>query len=72
MVTINTDNIGISNANLTDNFMLLTQMCPSITRLQILQLLRNGLEQAFFDKALKNRLLRLFNEDIYRTIMHLN
>jgi adenosine deaminase len=46
-VTINTDNIGISAATLTDNFLLLPRLCPGITRLQILQLVHNGIDQAF-------------------------
>ncbi len=46
-VTVNTDNIGISSASLTDNFMLLPRLCPGITRLHVLHLLRNSIDQAF-------------------------
>ncbi|MEP7266150.1 MAG: hypothetical protein ABI844_00895 [Saprospiraceae bacterium] len=70
-VTVNTDNIGISSASLSDNFMLLAKLNPGITRLQILQLIRNGLEQAFIDVVLKNRLLKIFNEDIFDIIFNL-
>jgi adenosine deaminase len=56
-VTINTDNIGISAASLTDNFLLLPRLCPGITRLQILQLLRNSVDQAFLASSAKSLLL---------------
>lgn len=68
MVTINTDNIGISEASLTDNFMLLRELNPGITKMNVLQLIRNSLEQAFIDIDLKNKLLRLFNEEIFKLI----
>lgn len=67
-VTINTDNIGISGASLTDNFLLLWKLCPQITRLQVLQLIRNSLDQAFVNNELRKRLLRMFNEDIFNVI----
>jgi adenosine deaminase len=56
-VTINTDNIGISAASLTDNFLLLPRLCPGITRLQVLQLVRNGIDQSFLANAEKHALL---------------
>lgn len=46
-VTINTDNIGISAATLSDNLMLLRRLCFGISRMQILQLQRNALNQVF-------------------------
>jgi adenosine deaminase len=46
-VTINTDNIGISNASLTDNFAFLTKLSPGITRRQVLQILRNSVDSTF-------------------------
>lgn len=56
-VTVNTDNIGISAANLTDNFLYLGTLCPGITRLEILQLLRNAMDHAFLPTIGKQRLL---------------
>ncbi len=56
-VTVNTDNIGISDASLTENFMLLPRLCPGIRRLDVLQLLRNAVDQAFISPSQKNRLL---------------
>ncbi len=46
-VTVNTDNIGISAASLTDNLILAARLCPEITPLDMLQLQRNGLDTAF-------------------------
>jgi adenosine deaminase len=45
--SVNTDNIGISQAGLTDNFLFLTELCLGITRLEVLQLIKNGLDTAF-------------------------
>jgi adenosine deaminase len=58
-VTVNTDNIGISAASLTENFLLLPRLCPGITRLHVLELLRNSIDQAFLTGPEKNRLLAL-------------
>lgn len=46
-VSINTDNIGISAADLTDNLAFLATLCPGITRRQLLQLQANALETSF-------------------------
>ncbi len=67
---INTDNIGISKASLTDNFMLLPKLLPDITRMQVLRLIRNGLEQSFIDNSFRNALIRIFNEDIFKLIFY--
>jgi adenosine deaminase len=56
-VTVNTDNIGISAATLTGNFLLLPRLCPGITRLHVLQLLRNSLDQSFLASSDKSQLL---------------
>lgn len=56
-VTINTDNIGISAASLTENFLLLPRLCPGITRLHVLHLLRNSIDQAFLATKDKPTLL---------------
>jgi adenosine deaminase len=47
LVTVNTDNIGISGASLSENLLLLPRLCPGITRLEILRLQANALEAAF-------------------------
>src|SRR4029077_18411453 len=46
-VTVNTDNIGISAASLSHNLLFLSSLCPSVTRLEILQLQANALDVAF-------------------------
>lgn len=56
-VTVNTDNIGISAASLTENYLLLPALCPGITRLDILRLIRNSIDQAFCPKQQKDLLL---------------
>ncbi len=50
-VTANTDNIGISAATLSDNLLLLAELCPGITRIDLLRLQRNALESAFLSNA---------------------
>lgn len=46
-VSVNTDNIGISAANITDNFLLLVRLCHGITRMDIIRLLVNAEQTAF-------------------------
>lgn len=46
-VTVNTDNIGISAASLTDNLLLAAELCPGLTRLDILQIQAHSLAAAF-------------------------
>jgi adenosine deaminase len=57
-VTINTDNIGISEASLTDNLLLAARLCPGLTRLNLLQLQRNSLDAAFIDPPTRTALTR--------------
>ncbi|MCZ2101501.1 MAG: hypothetical protein LC107_08200 [Chitinophagales bacterium] len=68
-VTVNTDNIGISSASLTDNIILLSKLNPDITRIQILQLVRNGINQAFIDVSLRNKFIEIYNERIFKLIL---
>lgn len=69
-VSINTDNIGISKASITDNYLLASEMNPDLTRMDILQLIRNSVEQAFVDRSLRITLLKIFNEDIYKLMLN--
>lgn len=66
-VSVNTDNIGISSASITDNFMLLPDMCEGITRMEVLQLIRNGIESAFLSAEQKWAHLEKFDRDIFNT-----
>jgi REP element-mobilizing transposase RayT len=63
-VTVNTDNIGISAGSLGDNILQLSQLCPGITRMHILQLLRNAIDSAFLSTMEKSRLLRAVSSRI--------
>ena len=57
-VTVNTDNIGISAASLTENFLLLARLCPGITRLDLLRLIRHSIDAAFLSPSARLDLLR--------------
>lgn len=71
MVTVNTDNIGISAANLTENIVLLVSLCPDLTRLEVLQLIRNAIEVAFVGASMRKTLLNLFEKQVYTTLVNL-
>jgi len=72
MVTINTDNIGISGGGITENILLAAKMCPDLTRMDILQLIKNALDISFNHKALKKQNNGLFDKLIYQSIVKLN
>ncbi len=59
-VSVNTDNIGISAASLTDNLLLAARLCPTLTRLDLLRLQANAIQSAFIraseQRALSERL----------------
>jgi adenosine deaminase len=71
-ICINTDNIGISDANITDNFMLLIQLNPGITRMQVLSLVRNGMLQAFVGYKFRLQMLKEFNSKIFNILLNKN
>lgn len=58
LVTVNTDNIGISAASLSQNLLFLPQLCPGITRLEILQLQSNALDSAFMSHRERQEMRR--------------
>lgn len=55
-VTLNTDNIGISAASLADNFLHAARLCPELTRMDVLRMLRNAVDTAFPSPASRQRL----------------
>lgn len=55
-VTVNTDNIGISAASITENLLLAARLCPGLTRLDLLLLQRHAVETAFLPAAQRLRL----------------
>jgi adenosine deaminase len=61
-VTVNTDNIGISAASLSENLLFLARLCPGITRLEILQLQANALDVAFASHAERQEVRRRMEE----------
>ncbi len=63
-VTINTDNIGISNASLTDNFAFLAKLSPGITRRQVLQILRNSVDSTFIPADEQTKLQESIEEKL--------
>lgn len=63
-VTINTDNIGISAASLTDNLILAVRLCPGLTRLDILRLQRHALDAAFISSAARTRLIKAISTNL--------
>lgn len=56
--TVNTDNIGISAASLSDNLLLAARLCPTLTRLDILQLQANAIQSAFIPAREQRELSR--------------
>ena len=63
-VTVNTDNIGISSATLTDNLLLAARLCPKLTRLDVLRMHRHALDSAFCSANQRVTLLRRFSQFI--------
>lgn len=57
-VTLNTDNIGISAASLTDNLLLAAKLCPDLTRQDILQLVSHSTQAAFLPPQAREALRR--------------
>jgi len=57
---VNTDNLGISAATLSDNLLLAARLCPGLRRRDLLQLQANAAEVAFVSpgerQALRGRL----------------
>jgi adenosine deaminase len=65
-VTVNTDNIGISAATLTDNLLLAAELCPRLTRLDVLRMQRDAIETAFTSAPHRERLASRFAAAIPR------
>jgi adenosine deaminase len=65
-VTVNTDNIGISSADLSDNLLLAARMCPGLTRMDLLRLQRHALDTCFEHALEKQQLIERFECSILR------
>jgi adenosine deaminase len=59
--TVNTDNIGISAAGLNENLLLIPRLCPGITRMDMLRLLRNAIDVSFENSVSRQQLLAKVN-----------
>lgn len=68
-VSVNTDNIGISDAGISENLLFLAELCPGITRMDILRLIRNGLETSFVSSEHRNWMISLFSASIISACM---
>jgi adenosine deaminase len=64
-VTINTDNIGISAASLTDNFLLAARLCPQLTRWDVLRLLAHAVQAAFLPPSERAQLRSRIQEHLH-------
>ena len=64
LVTVNTDNIGISKASLSDNLLFLAKLCPGITRMELLRLQANALEVAFINHEERENLRARMENDL--------
>lgn len=60
-VTVNTDNIGISSASLSENLLFLARLCPGLTRLELLQAQANAVDVAFASHLERERLRQVFS-----------
>ena len=63
-VSVNTDNIGISAATLTDNILLAARMNPELTRLEIVQLQAHALTTAFVSHRMRAELQRKYETQL--------
>ncbi len=59
-VTVNTDNIGISGASLTENLVHAARLCPGFTRMDTLWVQANALAIAFISPAQRERFRAAF------------
>jgi adenosine deaminase len=64
LVTVNTDNIGISAASLTANLLLASRLCPDLTRLDFLRLLRHAADSAFGPTSLRQNLIETLQKSL--------
>lgn len=64
LATVNVDNIGISGANHSDNLLLLPKISAGVTRLDILQLLRNAVDLCFLPVGEKPKLRQLIEQSL--------
>ncbi len=59
-VTLNTDNMGISAGNLTDNLIAVGKLCPNLNKIDILGMLSHSIDHAFLYSHERQHLLERF------------
>lgn len=65
VVTVNTDNRGISDTTLSNEYLKAAQMTPGgLSKWEILQIIRNGFKTAFTDRDTKKKMLIKAEETI--------
>ena len=64
-VTVNTDNIGISAASLSENLLLAAQLCPQLTRMDVLRLQSHAIQTAFISPTQRARLAGAFSSRLH-------
>jgi adenosine deaminase len=70
-VTLNTDNPGISRTSITKEYFFMTQYA-ALTKLEVIQLLRNSLQGVFLPKNEKKQLIVKIEEEFYHIISNEN
>ncbi|MCC7429218.1 hypothetical protein IT568_00095, partial [bacterium] len=69
-VTVNSDNYGISQTNITSEFLQASLMTEGgLTKWEILRLLKNGFKAAFLPLNKKNELLRKVDTEVFELLL---
>ena len=66
-VTLNTDNPGISRTSITNEYFFMAEYAK-LTKLEIIQLLRNSFQGLFLSKNEKKQLIIKVEDELYRLI----
>ncbi len=67
-VTLNTDNPGISRTDITNEYKFMAEYAD-LTKLEVIQLLRNSFQAVFLPKDIKKKLIVEVEEELYNQIM---
>lgn len=66
-ITINTDNPGISRTNLTNEYLFASQIAD-LTKLEVLNIIRNSVQAVFLPKDEKKEMMLQFEESIFNML----
>ncbi len=70
LATVNSDNLGISGMNLSENLCLAKKLCPSLSKMDFIQLQKNAFDATFLPAAQKMALATKMEEMILKTSSH--